>query len=312
MKLAWLAGAATAALVVVAAVDAVRRDDPPAPPATTELEDRPALASQAAQLGFRGELLLYGDGCSVEVLELPSLEREPLEGVCSPRGTRSPDGELVAVCRGEETQVFYTAEGGLQNGFPGCPPAWRPDGTLTLSRNRQVVSERGRLLVGRRELERAARRHPTTPALAPLRVLIDGIAWLSNTRAAVLLSIRLAGRFEGMGPLSAIVFFENGLAEDTQPYFRQTGGPLAASPLGTYVTLTPDVILRADGSRVSLPPHIRDSRAMAWSNDERFLAIASRFGIHLLDVASLERYDEIGSGLRSITIPQPALDLAWR
>lgn len=246
------------------------------------------------------------------MLELPSLEREPQEGVCSPRGTRSPNGELVAVCRGDETMVFYTEDGGLRNRYPGCAPAWRPDGTLTLSRARQVFTTEGTLLIAGAELERAARRHPTGPARAPLRVLVDGVAWLSNTRAAVLMSIRLAGRFAGMGPMAGIAFFENGRLARTQPYFRITGGRLGASPHGSYVTQTPDVILRPDGSQVSLPQHVRDARDFAWSPDERFLAIAGRLAVVLMDVRSLERYDRTGSGLRTVTLPQPAVGLGWR
>ncbi|MHB1243937.1 MAG: hypothetical protein ACYC1P_11165 [Gaiellaceae bacterium] len=143
-------------------------------------------------------------------------------------------------------------------------------------------------------------------------MLVDGVAWLSNTRAAVLMSIRLAGRFAGMGPMAGIAFFEHGRLLETQPYFRVTGGRLGASPRGTYVTQTPDVILRDDGSQVSLPNHLRDARTFAWTDDERFLAIATRFAVTIVDAATLERYDRVGSGLRSLTIPQPALDLAWR
>jgi hypothetical protein len=66
-------------------------------------------------------------------------------------------------------------------------------------------------LISRRELHRAARRHPTVPDIpGRLKVLVDGIAWLSQTRAAVLLSIRISGRLAGKGALSEIVFFENG------------------------------------------------------------------------------------------------------
>jgi len=310
-----VASTVAAGVVAVAMVDAVRNREPDEPPPATtaaELDDREALAVQAAALGVRGELLLYGDGCGVEVLELPSLEREPQEDVCSPRGTRSPDGELVAVCRGDETLVFYTEDGGLRSGYPGCAPAWRPDGTLTLARNRQVVTEGGELLIGRQELERAARRHPTSPARAPLRVLVDGVAWLSNTRAAVLMSIRLAGRFGGMGPMAGIAFFEHGRLAATQPYFRVTGGTLGVSPHGSYVTQTPDVILRPDSSQVSLPEYLRDARDFAWSPDERFLAIAGRFAVVLVHVGSLERYDRTGGGLRTLTVPQPAIGLGWR
>ena len=80
--------------------------------------------------------------------------------------------------------------------------------------------------------------------------------------------------------------------------------------------MTPDVIVRGDGSQVSLPPFLTDVRvrahAFAWSEDERFLAIATRFAVHVLDVASLERYDRLGSGLRSVMLPLRATELAWR
>jgi len=51
---------------------------------------------------------------------------------------------------------------------------------------------------------------------------------------------------------------------------------------------------------------------LAWTENERFLAVATRFAITTLDVASLDRYDAIGSGLRSVTLPLRATDPAWR
>jgi hypothetical protein len=63
---------------------------------------------------------------------------------------------------------------------------------------------------------------------------------------------------------------------------------------------------------VTLPQHLRDVRDFAWSPDERLLALATRFAIVVVTVASLERYDATGGGLRSVTIPQPAARLAWR
>ena len=141
---------------------------------------------------------------------------------------------------------------------------------------------------------------------------MDGITWLSLTQAAVGLSIRLGGRFEGVGPLGAIAFFQHGRLVPSQPYFRITGGKLAASPHGTYVTQTPDVILRRDGTQVSLPPHLRNVRTFAWSPDERFVALASAAAVEIVDVAGLERYDRTGGGLRSVTLPVGAEALAWR
>jgi hypothetical protein len=170
-------------------------------------------------------------------------------------------------------------------------------------------------LIGRAQLERAARRHPKVPDRpARLRAIVDGIAWLSDTRAAVTISIRLGGRFEGLGPLGAIAFFDGGTLEPVTPYFRLTGGRLAVSPHGGYVTQTPDVILRPDGSQLSLPQHLRGVRDFAWSPDERLLALATPFAVEIVDVVSLERYDQTGGGLRSVTLPLPqsAARLVWR
>ena len=287
---------------------------------TTELAERAALAEHAAALGLRGRLLLRDAGCGEQLVSFPSLERTEDSNVCVPRGTESPDGSLVARCLGDVTEIFHAADGGLQNIVPGCAPAWRPDGILTVAHEREVVRFRacaGRAvcaepLIRASELERAARRHPTGPARGALRVLVDGIAWLSETRAAVLLSIRIGPRLDGLGALSQIAFFEKGRLEATQGSIRRTGGTIARSPRGTYVTQTPDVILRGDGSQVSLPPHLRDVRSFAWSGDERFLAVATRRAVHVLDVGSLERFDHTGGGLRSISLRLRATDLSWR
>ena len=236
-----------------------------------------------------------------------------------PRGATSPDGSTVARCLGDRVELF--ASSGFVRALPGCAPAWRPDGFLTVALRGSVVRFRvcpdgrdtcTRTLIPRRELERAARRHPTSPARAPLRVLADGVVWLSNRRAAVLMSIRLVGRFAGMGPMAGIAFFEDGRLVDTQPFFRVTAGRLDVSPRGGYITQTPDVILRADGTQVNLPQHLRDARDFAWSPDEGFLAIATRYAVVVIGVGSLEGYDATGGGLRSVTIPQSAAFVDWR
>ena len=322
-KLEWLAVTALATLVAVATVDAVRGREAPEPAApTTELPARAVLADRLEALKAGGELVLYGDGCAVELLALPSLERTQAQDGCAPRGAVSPDRRLVARCLGQRTELFELDAGVLVRTVPGCVPAWRPDGVLTLSHEDAVVRfldacpEGGaciRTLISRTELQRAARRHPTVPAQSVrMRVLVDGIAWLSQTRAAVQVSIRMGGRLAGVGALSALAFFENGRLTETQPYFRITSGRLAASSHGTYITRTPDVILRRDGTQVNLPPYLRDATAFAWSADERLLALATPFAVYVLDVASLERYDDTGAGLRSVTLPLSVTELAWR
>jgi hypothetical protein len=169
------------------------------------------------------------------------------------------------------------------------------------------------VVIPQAELDRAARLHPRVPDLLDrVRVLVDDTARLSETRVAAALSIRLGAGSDRLGPLSSIAFFEGGRLVPSAPYFRVTGGDLDASPRGTYVTQTPDVILRRDGSQVSLPQHLRDSRAFAWSPDERLVALAGRHAVTVVDVASLEEYDRTSGGLRSVTITQPAVRLAWR
>jgi hypothetical protein len=177
----------------------------------------------------------------------------------------------------------------------------------------KAESPDGRLLIPRAQLERAARRHPKVPdRIRPLRALVDDIAWLTPREAAVAISIRLGGRFEGLGPLSTIAFFRDGRLRSTEGYFRITGRRLDASPRGSYVTQAPDVILRADGSQVSLPLYLRDARHFAWSADERWLAVAGAYALTVVEVASLERYDATGGGLRSVTLPQTAARVDWR
>jgi hypothetical protein len=318
-----VAGAALAAVVAIAAVDAVRRDAGEQPPAaTTELAGRAEVAEQLARLGARGQLVVHDGACGETALSLPKLARRRSDLACARLGTVSPDGSLVARCLGDETEIFDRGTSQLVRAVPGCAPAWRPDGTLTVSHERAVVHFYAachapnaciRTLIARSELERAARSHLTVPAdPVRLRVLVDGIAWLSEARVAVLLSIRISGRLGGLGALSMIAFFENGRLSTARTYVRMAGGRLAASPRGSYVTQTPDVILRPDGSQVSLPPHLGIVQDFAWSPDEQLLALAGRYAIVVVDVASLERYDDTGGGLRSVTIPQPAARLAWR
>ena len=170
-----LAVAALATIVVAATVDAFRRegDEEPTTTTTAQLVGRDALAAQATHLGVRGQLLLYGYGCHVQLLTLPSLERTEDSSGCVPRGAVSPDGSLVARCLGDETELVHThsASAGVHGIVPGCAPAWRPDGTLTVARGRAVIRFRACpgpracavTLITRSTLERAARRHPTVP-----------------------------------------------------------------------------------------------------------------------------------------------------
>ena len=234
-----------------------------------------------------------------------------------------PDEAAIETIEGQDAVVAALSglgiRGELELSDDGCRQALLRLPSLELRRQDTTCEPDateppdGTLPIPRAELGRAARRHPKVPdRIRPLRALVDDIAWLTPREAAVAISIRLGGRFEGLGPLSTIAFFRDGRLRSTEGYFRITGRRLDASPRGSYVTQAPDVILRADGSQVSLPLYLRDARDFGWSADERWLAVAGAHAITVVDVASLERYDRTGSGLRSVTLPQAAARLAWR
>jgi hypothetical protein len=302
----------------VAAVDAVRRDDPPQPPAAeTGPQGREQPARQLSRLGVRGELVLHDGACRQAVLSLPTLVRRESPLTCAPTGARSRLGDLVARCVDGRIEVSSETTGELEWFDRGCMPAWRPDGALTAVYGGQVVRLRPCasfpcIAIPLRELERAARLHPAVPDRSNrVRPLVDGVAWLADDRAAVAISPRIRGL--DPGPISLVAFFRGGRIDPgAAEYQRATGGRIGVSSRGSYVTVTPDVILRPDGSVVSLPQQLRDVRAFAWSPDERFLALATRSTVVVVDVASLERYDRIGSGLRSVTLPASAAELTWR
>lgn len=307
-----------AAVLAAAAVDAVRREDDAPPPAeTTALDGGGEVAEALAALGARGSLVLHDGACGQLTLTLPGLERRESTLACAPTGVRSPDGRLAARCIDGRIEVVSVGTGELESFDRGCMPAWRPDGALTAAYAGQVVLLRPCasfpcIAIPLAELERAARLHPAVPDRSSrVRALVDGVAWLSNDRAAVSISPRI--RSFDPGPINLVAFFRNGRLDETATqYQRATGGRIDASPRGSYVTVTSDTILRPDGSVVSLPPDLRDLRDFAWSPDERFLALATRFSVVVVSVTSLERYDATGGGLRRVTIPLAAADLAWR
>jgi hypothetical protein len=181
------------------------RHGDPAPAATAVEEPGGGDAAVVlAGFGARGELVLSGEGCSELRLRLPSVAGRRVEE-CRPRDVASANGE-------------------------------RPDGTLTASYRDEVVTFRAcaepggcaATLIGRAQLERAARRHPSVPDRpARLRAIVDGVAWLSDTRAAVSISIRLGARVEGLGPARGRS--PSSATAGWSPSFRTSGSPAAGS-----------------------------------------------------------------------------------
>jgi hypothetical protein len=162
------------------------------------------------------------------------------------------------------------------------------------------------------ELERAGLRHLSAPLLTHrLRVLVDDVAWLAGRRAAVLLSLRIAGRPD-LGGNQLVAFIRDGRLDAQVSFFRGDLRRLTASPGGAYVAALPGFVLRANGSAASLPQTLVQARALAWSPDGLWLALAQRGSVVLVSLASVEQHDRDGSSLRTIELPLEAGELEWR
>jgi hypothetical protein len=97
------------------------------------------------------------------------------------------------------------------------------------------------------------------------------------------------------------------------PRTTADAGGLSASPRATYLVVEPAEILRANGSRLGVPPSIaRRATAVAWSPDERWIAFATGTSVVVLRVAELERLDRGGPLPRRATLPLAALDVGWQ
>jgi hypothetical protein len=149
------------------------------------------------------------------------------------------------------------------------------------------------------------------PLKRRLRVLVDGVAWLGARRAAVLLSLRIAGGPD-LGGNQLIAFFENGRLGAQVSFFRGDLRRLTASPGGAYVAALPGFVVRANGSSVDLPQALVQARSLAWSPDGLWLAFAQPGRVVLVSLASLEQHDRDGSSLRTIELPVEARELDWR
>ena len=328
----WLVVGAIAVLGTAAAVDALRGDDeltaPPPPPTTTapaatesvetETDAAQQLRRVAVRLlterGLEGALLVSDENCSARGLSIPLLEElnVPDESTCrfamSRDGRIGADGEylgpgsLVARCRDQTIAVSRDGKPVIQV-LGTCPPAWTPDGRLT------VVSQ-GEL----REVDLAcaAGESCTRPILtqADLRAglgrvpwemtrpQITSAAWLSPTRVAVV--VRDLDR-----ELDAIAVFEGRELVGAPPFLYEFLTDLRASPRGGYAAalLNRRALVVVDGNGEYQPLALRGATGVAWSPDERWIAAATGREIF---VAPVEQ-----GATGPVLIPIRGTDVAW-
>lgn len=272
---------AVAIVGIAAVVDAVRSGGP----RERRVAGTSATADALRAAGAHGTLYFTDDRCRFQALRLPSLAAAPAPRAvaCSvavadqPLRSASwslwkPGSRLVAFCaRG---RVFVRAERGPSLPFiVGCAPAWAPTGALNLVRRGSVVQFAPH---GRAEV--ILRRHAFGS--------IGGIAWI-GTRLAVATG-RTLFLLDGNTPVGA-----RALPEPVSRLRASPGGSWLAARSGRSIVVL-DLDLRL---RRTLPA----ARALAWSPDERWRAIAYARTVRL-----------VSRDGAAVTLPLVARDLAWR
>jgi hypothetical protein len=297
----WLLLGALAALASVAVADAIRGN------AETRKVSAPTISvpliprNEPAASAMSGDLY-YSDrvDCRIRGLRLPDLTERaaPELGSCSfsisPDGRHalpgdvvwSPDGGASARTDGRFV-VFKSDISPVVVRVRGRAPAFKPDGTFTYARGNRVVSWRAPCEASR--CDRTVARITEGP--------VCSLAWLTNRRMAL---ITQSSR-------QMVTIREGRLHVSTgTPGHRLSD--LQISPLGTYVSARADrggglLVLAADGHPVVMPP-FTDPRAITWSPDERWTAVATKKAVFVFRTST--------GDARLRRVPIHAYDLAWR
>jgi hypothetical protein len=320
-----------AAIALAAGVDALRGDDEPEPaaePAPEQSSTSTAETPEAPPVEHEpvSGLLYYTDqDCRLQAGELPDLTPAEAPNWDECTFVLSPDGHRVAGAgsgwdphsdplRG---RLFQSEDGMIQvatnagpegRPFRGRAPAWRPDdGTLTYFADgaiREWPSED--VVLSQRALLRAIARNTFVPLGERFRaVSVREAAWLDDRRLAVIMTgdadqdEDLLAVYEG-DRLDALAFDEPGGFTN-----------LRVSPRGRYVAAETSgrrgqgeyVILDDSGASIDTLG-IRGYRAIAWSPDDRWAAIAADSGVIVFRPGN--------TGPPELELDIVAQDLDWR
>jgi hypothetical protein len=181
--------AALVAIGIAATVDVLRDGGSAAPPTeptvTRETRQAPSPEEALRAAGVSGQLYftVYArDGCAIYMVELPDMQDVEQIGLDRCSFDVSSQGDVVAgaPCPQRGVQVHFGD--GSSSVFRGCAPAWRPDDALTLVRRGDVVTGKEILV---EDVARFARN-----AIGRGRLEVRQLAWLSDTRLAVLIGAR--------------------------------------------------------------------------------------------------------------------------
>jgi hypothetical protein len=285
----WIIVAGVGVLVALAAADALRSTNEGSPGTSVAEPSGPHLQG----------VVVVGPRCSLRALRLPALAEldAPRQTDCG--GTVwSNDGTLNASCADAYTDVG-TSEGRHLFRMAGCAPAWREDGSVSVIRKGElfIARRRGspRIFFSREQLAQSlAGRVP-----AGERFELVEVAWLTLTNFAAIV--------RGPHPWErAVAFLSPGGLGTLVPRLGSRISDLRVSPLGNLAFASNQlgrgfVMLTEAGVEVPLP-RIANARAIAWSPDEEWVALATRTATFIA---------RTGSRRVAFRIPVGGDTLAW-
>jgi hypothetical protein len=333
MRRGWtvLVVVVVAAVALAAGFDALRGDADPQPAAKTGAE-QPTSSTDRSPTSPPEEqpsagVLYYTDGsCRLQAIEVPGARPADAPNWDECRFVLSPDRRRVAGAgsgwdphsdplRGrlyqsqDGTIQVSTNAGPEEEPFAGTAPAWRPDGTLTYFADGAVREwPEGAVVLSQRDLLRAMRRSPF-PALQTRfhRFRMREAAWLTDRRLAAILTA------EGETGNEDMLAIYDGAELDVFTFDAPGGlSELRASPGGRYVAAKSTGGRDAPGGFVMLEsgrgelnsPGIVGYRAIAWSPDEQWVAVAAEGGVFV--------YRPRVPGPPDVELDLDAHDLDWR
>jgi WD40 repeat protein len=330
----WLLVGALVALGSVAVADALRGDRTkvvprPRTPATVALITR----NEPAASGLSGVLYYSNaeDDCRLDGLSLPDLGNAPPPKLRSCRFSLSRDGQAAfpddaewspqggMYAREDDNMIELGSSASHQAlHFPGSAPAFKPDGTFTYVRENEVVEwttscPRGSRLFtlpGDNATARCRRVVLSTGDLRRARIGGEGsgplipkdLAWLSDTRL-----VTVVGDAGISGHREHLSVIDGGRVVGATISEFGEGMRVEASPHGNFFTAwygdSLVTIRDRNGDLVTFPT-IPRVRALTWSPDERWTAVATEHSVFVFRTNTGEA--------RVRRLPIVAYDLAWR
>ena len=333
----WLLVGALVALGSVAVADALRgggerevmssNPRPRPSPAVTTVPLEPASPAMSGVLYYSNA----EDDCRLDGLSLPDLGNAPPPKLRSCRFSLSPDGQT-----GLPGEAEWSPRGGMYAReaddlielgspasqqtlhFPGLGPAFKPDGTFTYVRGKEVVewttscprgsrlftlpSDNATARCRRVVLSSRALRQALISADASGPLVLKDLAWLSDTRL-----VTVVGDAGISGYREHLSVIDEGSAVGVTISEFGEGMRVEASPQGNFFTAwyaSSLVTIRdRNGDLVSFPT-IPRVRAVTWSPDERWTAAATAHSVFVFRTNTSE------PSVRRL--PIVAYDLAWR